>query len=330
MFDKLFIQQFEHETISILNDNDQRRFFLKDIDDSKFNVDLLKKAYEIAKFCHPYEAKKMVKVFIRSLAHPLISFEWYKFIANSNLLCALVVRKKQLAEKPHRHQLRLDHPMRQRLEFLIGHYMALEKLFDERFLKEVLLTDGAIITNIITPLGDVFDLKLKFGGNESKEGELAIVLSKGCEPYLAKIRFSLLSNHGQLIVFIGGLQGAQGENRRERVNDACKLLSGLSPSRIVLEGCLAFASKINAYKVLAVANKYQISKSKPNHFFDYDEYWTSVQGVRTESSDYELPLFIDRKLKEDTPRKRRAKYRRQHEYLDFIHSSVQDAIRLKI
>ncbi len=53
-------------------------------------------------------------------------------------------------------------------------------------------------------------------------------------------------------IYIGGLQGVQGENSKERVSEASKMLNGLSPIRIVLEACLSFSEAINAVSVLVV------------------------------------------------------------------------------
>ncbi len=290
----------------------------------------VKLAYEIAKFCHPVETKKSNKVFFRSLLFPHISYQWYRFIANSNLLSELVQQKKQLAEKPHRHQLRLDIPIKQRLKLLIQHYTVLEQLFEAGFLRQVLLNQGAVIARVEISPDEIFELVLMFGGNESKEGELAIIWRRTGQKPLAKIRFSLLPKDKQIDVYIAGLQGAQGENRRERVAEASKLMSGLSPSRIVLEGCLAFANAINAKTVLCVADNQQISKSKVNKHFSYDDYWLDVGGVLNQQGDYEIPLVIQRKLKEDTPRKRRAKYRRQHEFLDIIYANGLELLQSRL
>jgi uncharacterized protein VirK/YbjX len=291
----------------------------------------VKLAYQIAKFCHPVETKKSNKVFFRSLFFPKISYQWYCFIANSNLLSELVQQKKQLAEKPHRHQLRLDIPIKQRLKLLIEHYTVLEKLFEASFLRQVLLNQGAVISRVEISPDEIFELVLKFGGNESKEGELAIIWRLNGQKPLAKIRFSLLPKQdNQIDVYIAGLQGAQGENRRERVAEASKLMSGLSPSRIVLEGCLAFANAIKAETVLCVADNQQISKSKLNKHFSYDDYWLDVGGVVNQQGDYEIPLVIQRKLKEDTPRKRRAKYRRQHEFLDIIFANGLELLQSRL
>ena len=127
-------------------------------------------------------------------------------------------------------------------------------------------------------------------------------------------------------IYIGGLQGAQGENSKARVSEASKILNGLSPSRIVLEACLSFSVAINAVSVLAVSDFQQISKSKSNKHFRYDEYWNKVGGLLNSNGDYELPSYIVRKLKEDTPGKRRAKYRKQHAYLDVVNSSVSECV----
>jgi uncharacterized protein VirK/YbjX len=258
--------------------------------------------------------------------NPLISLRWYRHISNSDLLRSIVAINQQFAEKLHRHHLRLDNSIHQRYQLLTEHYQTFEKLFHPRFVRDVLIENGKTIAKIVSPSGEIFLIKINFGGNEGKEGELAISIELYDKPYLAEIRFSLLFKENGINIYIGGLQGAQGENSKERVSEASKLLNGLSPARIVLEACLSFAVAINAVSVLAVSDFQQISKSKSNKHFRYDEYWNKVGGLLNSSGDYELPIYIVRKLKEDTPGKRRAKYRKQHAYLDAVNTSVLECI----
>lgn len=302
---------------------------LSQIDTTSPNFELIKTAYQIARFCHPKEPKKLVKVFFRSIFKAHISFNWYLFIANSPLLNQLVKVNKQLAEKPHRHQLRLDTCINQRYQQLINHYTTLNYLFDNQFLTKLLLTKGIVIGEILIPTEERFSLRLEYGGNESKEGELTISLRLIGQPILANIRFSLLTTATGITLYIGGLQGAQIENSKEYVSSACKVLSGLSPSRLVLETCLAFACQIGATQILAVSDIQQISNKKSNKHLSYDKYWQDIGGIPTDTGDYQLPLLIARKLREDTPTKRRAKYRRQHAHLDDIHSAIAESIPTK-
>ncbi len=312
-----------------MTSNPFNSLILSQIDTTSTNIKLIRSAYQIAYFCHPKEPKKLAKVFLRSIFKASISFNWYQFIANSPLLNQLVNVNKQLAEKPHRHQLRLDACIKLRYQLLINHYTTLNHLFDAQFLAEILLTNGIVIGEILVPTEERFSLSLEYGGNESKEGELTISLRLIGQPILANIRFSLLTTATGVTLYIGGLQGAQIENSKEYVSKACKLLSGLSPSRLVLETCLAFACQIGATQILAVSDTQQISNKKSNKHLSYDKYWQDIGGVPTDTGDYQLPLLIARKLREETPTKRRAKYRRQHAHLDDIHSACAETIPTK-
>jgi uncharacterized protein len=286
----------------------------------------LRFAHQVAIFCHPRETKKYIKVLIRSLLNPFISLRWYRHISSSDLLRSIVDINKQFAEKLHRHHLRLDNSIDQRYQLLTEHYQIFEKLFQPTFISDVLIKNGKTIAKIVSPSGEIFLIKMNFGGNEGKEGELAISIKLDDKLCLAVISFSLLLKENGVNIYIGGLQGAQGKNSKERVSEASKMLNGLSPTRIVLEACLSFAVAINAVAVLAVSDFHQISKNKSNKHFRYDEYWNKVGGLLNSNGNYELPTYIVRKLKEDTPSKRRAKYRKQHAYLDVLNSGVLESV----
>lgn len=286
------------------------------------NCRYLKLLVDIAHYRHPTNKKKKFKLLIRSILFFRKTAEWYNYIAHSPLLSALVLKQKGLIEKPHKYYLRLDSTIEQRLKNIIDHYSIFTNLFDSDFVEQTLLKEGIKLGKLqITP-DDVFELTLSVADDECKEGELAIRFHKLNELELSVIRFSLLPFKDGIMLYIAAIQGPKGCNSREKVKDACKTLNGLSPNRIVLESCLAFARHIQVRQILVVSDKQQVFKNKHTKYFSYDAFCSELGGVLTNDGDYRIPLFIDRKKWEHTPTKRRAKYRRQHNLLDTVSEST--------
>jgi len=285
---------------------------------------------DISHYCHPDEPKKRFKLFFRSLFRSKLSGAWYQQIANSSLLTKLVQQEKVLATKLHRHILRMDNCANKRALLLANHYSLTEQLFTSEFLAKVLLKTPLLVTHIEIDPKQCFELCLGFGGYPGKEGELAFFWrerGRGQSSFLARVSFSIIRKDENLAVYIGGLQGAFGENTRERVGVASKLCSGLSPKRAVMEAIFAFAQGIGATQILAVADELQISRDKFGKHSSYDAFWQELRAELTSENDYSLPLQPLRKDIFDAPSKRRAKYRRQHAHLDALYEQTLDCIK---
>mgnify|MGYP006268229241 CR=1 FL=1 len=289
----------------------------QNITPSVFNRDYLQLLIDVAQFCHPIERKKSVRMFLRSLYSSSHSFEWFSYIANHAVLSKLVSLEPNLPEKLHRQILRTDYPIAKRLSILLGHYDHIEQFIRSDLLGKALLDDGLELAMIELPEHKYW-LKLVYGKYPAKEGELSIVMFDTEGNELVRLSFSLLPLEDGHALYIGGLQGATGENAREHVGEASKACYGLAPRRIAMEVLFAIAKHTGAVKILGVPDKRHISSKKLSKHFNYDAYWLEFESSIDANGDYVLPLIPKHKDYADTPRKRRAKYRRQHELLDMV------------
>lgn len=286
---------------------------------SVLNPQWIKLVVDICHYCYPVEAKKRVKLFFRSLYWSKFSGLWYQKLSRSELLAKFIQQDKLVATKLHRHLLRLDNPIEKRVKLLLEHYTIAEQLLEPELYQQILINGGLLVSQLAINPDHIFDLVLGYGGYPGKEGELAFYWQqRGTDSYLARVSFTLLQKENGLSLYIGGVQGAHGENSREKVGEASRLCSGLSPKRAVMEALFAFAKCINATEILAVADEQQISQKKTSKHFSYDSFWQELGSERNRDNDYLLPLSPTRKNIFDAPTKRRAKYRRQHAHLDAI------------
>lgn len=285
--------------------------------------DYLKFIIEVACYRHPTNTKKRFKLLLRSLFWFRQTALWYKHIVNSSLLSALVLTHKGLVEKPHKRYLRNDYSIDDRLHKLVDHYSIFTSHFDIHLIEQIVFGNGLVLARIEISPEDVFELTLSVVEDECKEGELAIQLHRPKGSNLAIMRFSLLPSKNGLNLYIAGIQGPKGIGSKEKVKGACKALSGLSPNRLVLESCSALASHLQVDQLLVVSDRQQVFKNKHHMHFSYDAFCSGLGGKANRHGDYLLPLFIERKKWEDTPCKRRAKYKRQHALLDAAYKNTQ-------
>lgn len=320
------------KSILTMHSNQTSPFILTRIDDftnPKITPDYLKLLIEVANYRHPNNTKKRIKLFLRSIFWFKQTAEWYRQITFSPLLSELVKAQRGLIEKPHKQYLRLDYSIGERLNKILDHYSVFTSLFDDFRIQQIVFGAGIVLARIEISPEEIFELTLNVIEDECKEGELLIRLHRPNEPDLAIIRFSLLSHKTGNMLYIAAIQGPKGTDSRNKVKDACKALCGLSPTRLVLESCLALAKYLKVDQVLVVSDKQQVFASKNNKHFSYDIFCKELGGVLTHDGDYQIPLFIERKKREDTPRKRRAKYQRQHALLDTVYTNSIEALNGK-
>jgi uncharacterized protein VirK/YbjX len=263
-------------------------------------------------------------MFFRSLYWAKYSGLWFQQIASSTLLQELVKQDKNLAEKLHRNVLRMDNPRDKCYQILSDHYVIAEQLIAPRLLQKALLNGGLLLSRIDIDPDQCFVISLNYGGQNGKEGELAIVMRQlDRSDDLARLSFSFMS---QGDIYIGGLQGFPGPKSREIINQTSKACSGLSPKRMVMQAIFALAEQIGASAILGVSDEQHISRIKETKYFSYNDYWNEFKSLRNENGDYLLPLVPIHKDLTEVPTKRRAKYRRQHDLLNAIHEETINSL----
>lgn len=292
-----------------------------------FSLQCLQLFFDIGQYCYPTNRLKSLRMLVRSLFWGKSSFAWFRQIAYSPLLSELAALERNLPEKLHRQILRNDHPIEKRLGILLEHYGVVERLIAPPLLQQALLGGGLLLATVEMSPECRFDLKLAYGRFPSKEGELSINMNDFHGNVLVRLCFSLsVDSVGRPIVYIGGLQGSGRDNAREVINEASKSLHGLAPRRVAMEAIFALSKHINAAEIFAVSDKFHISHTKQTKYFSYDAYWKDFDAQLDVNGDFSLPLVPTHKEYADTPRKRRAKYRRQHEILDLVNTATHSAL----
>lgn len=283
----------------------------------------LKFILKLSQSRHKHKPFKQIKLLFRSIYWLKTSKTWFETIANSNLLSKILVNQPGLIEKIHKPYLRLDYPIQQRLMAITEHYQLINQCFNQTTLKKIIFESGICLANIATEQSN-FQLALAAVGDDCKEGELEIRLLNADDVALSILRFNVFKCTNGLGLYIAAIQGPKGPDSKSLVKSACQQLSGLSPNRLVIEACLAMAKQLQIQQVLMVNDHQQVFRHKQNLHFNYNQFAIDLGAKLTNNDDWELPLFIERKSKADTPRKRRAKYQRQQ---GFLNSCYQTCIQ---
>jgi uncharacterized protein VirK/YbjX len=159
----------------------------------------------------------------------------------------------------------------------------------------------------------------------AREGHLTLSLFKD-EVRAFTLSFSLSGCHGTEL-FIGGLQGRQGDEILSIYRDLTKDLNGIRPRDFMLEMLRIFAIKIGVRRMFAVADEFKIVRHR--YFAEkgvsglfYDDVWLERGGERVARTHFELPLGGSRRPIEEVPAKKRSMYRRRYEMLDQIEDMV--------
>lgn len=159
----------------------------------------------------------------------------------------------------------------------------------------------------------------------AREGHLTLSLFKG-DFRAFTVSFSL-SGSADLELFIGGIQGRNGEEILSLYRDLTKDFHGIRPRDFMLEILRMFARSLSVTHIYAVADAFKISRHKyfgergaPGLF--YDEIWEERGGTRIDETRFELPCDSPRRDLEEIPSKKRSMYRKRYEMLDQIESAI--------
>ncbi|MFF7061496.1 DUF535 family protein [Pseudomonas sp. NPDC008258] len=170
-----------------------------------------------------------------------------------------------------------------------------------------------------------------------REGELVLNLFQG-DLRVASLAFTLCRDQGELLMFIGAVQGIHkgidSETSLAIYRDLTKDFEGLRPRSLLLEAlkCLA--------RTLGVVHLYAVSDTCRHHrhpYFgsdkaqdlaaNYDVIWQENGATASNREDFFIiPLAPAQRAEQDIPAKKRAMYRRRQALLDDVFLRLQAAL----
>ena len=212
----------------------------------------------------------------------------------------------------------------QRVDNLVNHYQTIETLgppYNFHCDQELILLD---LDEISPKLKIILDQPRWF----QREGQL--VLNIHVDTFRAfSIAFNLeTSSTGDLICFIGGIQGRKVKDINSLYKGISKSMYGLRTRDIIIEILQMFCRHLNVKKILAVADESRHHRhqyfNKKEFPFNYNDAWKDRGGTIAENQNfYRIPVIANRRNLNDVPSKKRALYRKRYLLLDEIEKQLQ-------
>jgi uncharacterized protein VirK/YbjX len=167
-----------------------------------------------------------------------------------------------------------------------------------------------------------------------RDGQSTISLWEGCDR-LFSLSFCLSSQGGDLVAYVGGLQGRQEEGVLDRYRRFTKLAHGIRPSDITVELFRMICAGFGISRILAVSDSIQHQRSSYSVatltesavHLRYDILWEGRGGCRRPDGFYDVPVAPQRRGAADIPANKRALYRRRYAALDAIAARMDAVVR---
>lgn len=269
---------------------------------------------------------------LKSLINPFTTVQYIKKLSELDDAKLIIEKRPFVPTKLQRPYLHKHLGIKERANAIIHHYYFIQHLINPR-LKLVLLSDQECLLADFNGKDDANFTITCMPSKYDKEGEITFTLNFE-QVTVANLSFTFISNNGQQIAYIAGLQGA-GANDQDIIKKATKACYGLFPKRVLYEGFCALMKLCGISIIHAVSNDAHIykqwryrSKKKNKFVANYDEFWLSLNGHAIQTG-YQLPIAISRKLIEDISSKKRSEYRYRYALLDHINNQIESQFSLK-
>jgi len=197
---------------------------------------------------------------------------------------------------------------KQRCSSLLSHYNFVESSFHPDVLCDMLAGSAIPLCSVTGKSQEVYVFSVSQHARYRAEGELTIFMQKsGDESALAALTFSFDTTQVQgLSLRIGGLQGPQAEDAKQKVIQATKDLSGLRPKSAVLEVFYAIANATGAVSLEAVGRQNHPLLNDGHAFLaNNDTFWEEVEAKVNALGDFILPAVQPQRALEDVAAKKR-------------------------
>ncbi|WP_312689146.1 VirK/YbjX family protein [Kosakonia sp.] len=230
-----------------------------------------------------------------------------------------------LPSKSHRQYLTLGLGASQRADAIISHYVWLDEKVPPALAETLSAAEPRQIIEFLGKDDARFSLYASGASKAEREGESTLWLHDENDHLLASVTFSVVSEKGQRVLVIGGLQGPRKEVQHDVIKVATRACHGVFPKKMLLEVLSQFAAVTGITAIYGVSDnghvfralRYRLSKGRHFHA-SYDEFWASIEGVKDNKWRWRLPTQFARKSLESIASKKRAEYRRRFELLDDV------------
>jgi uncharacterized protein VirK/YbjX len=151
------------------------------------------------------------------------------------------------------------------------------------------------------------------------EGLITFGLYEGTDRFF-HLSFCLSSRSGEVIAYIGGIQGVPKPNGLDQHRRFTKRTCGMRPRDFLVEAFKLFCRSIGVRKILAVSDSEHANSFAVRGMFlpTYDRLWIERGGELGEDGFFALSPTLKRRAKNEIPKRKQGLYRRRYELLESI------------
>jgi len=167
-----------------------------------------------------------------------------------------------------------------------------------------------------------------------REGEIVLNLFLRTQR-LYSIAFTLGLEVGQLVAYVGALQGSNVEAVRSVYNEITRALDGMRPRDFLVVALKLLCRELRVARIYAVAGHARQHNSpffgdshKGKVLADYDEVWIEHGSTRLDNGFFEVPVVVRYRDASEIPTRKRATYRRRYQMLDRVAQEIEAACSL--
>jgi uncharacterized protein len=289
-------------------------------------VDVLKRLLHAARFAHPGTKKRprrqTATQFARCAFHLGAYRAWFGDPANPALQETLAQRPSLIMCVIHPY-LNADWRFEQRLEKISEHYRLLNgRLGSLRFIPPAFIA--------LADVGGDIQIRLHKYVYTEHEGELTISLYRG-DQRLYSLTFTLGQIGGQLVAYVGALQGLGGSEALEIYRSLTHRMHGLRTRDLLVTAFRLLCCSLGVARILAISDRKRICSNSYHNsgtqtFSSFDNAWIECGGVAVDDAFFELSPRLVQRAAEDTPSRKRAQYRRRYAMIDAMAQQIGDAV----
>jgi uncharacterized protein VirK/YbjX len=289
--------------------------------------DVLKQLLHAVSFSHPGTEKQSLRRiathFVRCACHLGAFRGWLSDQANPALQETLALRPSLIMCVIHPY-LNTDWRFEQKLEKITEHYRLLGGRFGIlRFIPPAFIA--------LAEVGEAIQIRLHKYVYDEHEGELTISLYRG-DLLIYSLTFTLGQIGGEVVAYVGGLQGLRSSEALEIYRSMTHRMHGLRPRDLLVASFRLLCGFLGIARILAISDRKRICSNSYHNsgtqiVSSFDNAWIECGGVAVDDAFFELsPRLVQREAK-DIPSRKRALYRRRYTMIDAMAQQIGDAVR---
>jgi uncharacterized protein VirK/YbjX len=264
----------------------------------------------------------------RAVRSPINTARWMRTLAELLEATGVEDAPFDLARKPGQRFLQNGVGTRERTNLLAAHYDRLVDRLGCGVVGALLQGRSILLAHIEGRDEAAFRLTLSRSPSHTREGELFLALVRTGEAIpLAGLSLVVgaLERDDVASLWIGGLQGRNGEDSKRAVIQATKDLWGLRPKDLLIHVAYALAAALGASDIRAVSNAGHALRRAPGErgwHADYDAFWRELGGQPLNAGVFLLPKARRRRDESEVAPAKRKTWRARYRLIDNLTAAV--------